>query len=65
MVGKWCKDYVGVACVNGTCPQALKEEWEAIGGIDISKCEFCWLNEGCKDCMLDGTKFCVGKERMG
>lgn len=28
MVGKICKDYVGTACVDGSCPIANREEYE-------------------------------------
>lgn len=61
-----CKNYVGVACVNGACPQIQKEEYEEYSrSFDDQKCEYCWFYEGCVDCMFDGTKFCIGREGMG
>ena len=44
-----CPDYVGVACVNGSCPNALYDEipW----GTDYyDHCEGCPCYRGCEDC---------------
>ena len=46
-MGKRCKDYVGVACVNGTCPQAQREEYEERGMFVPQKCDNCWMYRGC------------------
>lgn len=54
---KYCKGYVGVACVDGTCPKANREEYEE-RGIPVPKCADCWLYKGCEDCALDGTEHC-------
>ena len=59
---KRCKGYVGVACVNGTCPVALSDEYEERGMDVIRKCEDCWMCKGCEDCGLNGTDMCEGKE---
>lgn len=55
-----CKRYVGVACINGTCPKANGEEYME-RGIPLPKdCEECFYNEGCKDCALADTEYCIG-----
>lgn len=59
---KICKSYVGVACVDGTCPQANREEYEERCMPLINNCKDCFYYKGCEDCALDGTDFCV-KER--
>ena len=52
-----CKSYVGVACVNGTCPNALRNE-DIEAYIDIygtkrkQRCDYCGYNEGGKDCAM-------------
>ena len=58
-MGKRCKDYVGVACVNGTCPQARREEYEERGMFVPQKCDDCWMYRGCEDCALYGTEYCA------
>lgn len=60
---KRCRDYVGVACVDGSCPKANAEEYEE-GCMDvISRCEDCFYYKGCEDCALSGTEYgnnCLG-----
>ena len=58
MAEKRCKSYVGVACVNGTCPIALRDEYIEYGIPVVWKCEDCHKYEGCKDCALEGTEYC-------
>ena len=59
-----CKQYVGVACVDGSCPMALSEEYEE-RGMDVPKsCKDCWRYKGCEDCALSGTEYC-GKTEGG
>lgn len=51
---KFCPCYVGVACVDGSCPIALQEQYADIyedAGIPIiKKCSECHLYYGCLDC---------------
>lgn len=43
-----CKNYVGISCVDGSCPC-----------LDmILDCENCYCNKGCDDCGLWGSEFC-------
>lgn len=44
-----CPDYVGVACINGSCPKALYEDYPEYYDI-IPTCETCWFYNGCSDC---------------
>ena len=45
-----CKNYDGVACVNGSCQIALAEEYE----------ECCMpIIKDCENCALSGTEYCV------
>lgn len=39
---KGCKGYVGVACINGTCPKTIKEEYEE-QSRSIIHCGQCFL----------------------
>ena len=55
-----CKNYVGVTCVNGNCPNALSE-LEPYYTHERVKCEDCFYNKGCVDCALDGTEMCEKK----
>jgi hypothetical protein len=55
---KKCEGYVGVACVDGTCPMANCEEYEE-RGMDVPRgCEYCWYYKGCEDCALADTEYC-------
>ena len=50
-----CKSYVGVACVSGTCPNALRNEdieayKDIYGTTRKQRCDYCGYNEGCTDC---------------
>ena len=57
-----CPQYVGVACVDGTCPIANREEYEE-RGIPVAKdCQECFYYEGCSDCALDNTEYCHNQE---
>ena len=49
---KYCPDYVGRACVDGTCPAARQEECEERGIPVIYCCQNCFYYEGCKDCAI-------------
>lgn len=62
---KGCKGYVGTACVNGTCPKTMKEEYEEQGRSAIN-CSQCFFNRGCEDCALADTEYCsVGNGEEG
>ena len=43
IMADYCIDYVGLACVNGTCPKIENYNYS---------CDECWLFEGCKDCYM-------------
>lgn len=55
---KRCKNYVGAACVDGSCPVALIEEYIEYCIPVIKTCRDCHLYKGCEDCMLLGTEYC-------
>lgn len=55
---KRCKGYVGVACVDGSCPKALKEDYERCDMDVISDCEDCFYYKGCEDCCFNGSEYC-------
>jgi hypothetical protein len=57
MMMKRCNSYVGVACIDGHCPNALRnediEEYKDIYGTTRKqRCDYCGYNEGCKDCAM-------------
>lgn len=47
---KRCKNYIGVACIDGSCPKANKDEYEERCMDVINNCDDCPYYEGCKDC---------------
>lgn len=49
---KYCDKYVGVRCVDGTCPITLANEYPEIYGNDKCTCEDCYAYKGCEDCMF-------------
>lgn len=53
-----CKNYVGVACVDGSCPIANAEEYEERCMDVIKKCDDCFFYNGCEDCALADTEYC-------
>jgi hypothetical protein len=52
-----CKEYVGVTCVNGGCPNAMADEYPEYG-YEHCTCEECGYYKGCEDCALAGTEHC-------
>lgn len=59
---KQCREYVGRACVDGSCPIARAEEYEEYGMPVIKSCIDCFYYEGCEDCCLCGTEYCSGQQ---
>lgn len=54
---KKCGEYCGVACIDGSCPNALREEspelYEDIyGTTKRTACTRCVYNNGCTDCCI-------------
>jgi len=62
MKTKRCKEYVGVACVDGSCPKANAEEYAERCMDVISDCDDCFYYKGCEDCALRDTEYCEGKK---
>lgn len=59
---KMCPNYVGISCVDGTCPIANKEEYMECCIPVVSNCKECYCYKGCADCALSGTEYCENKE---
>lgn len=55
---KFCSSYVGVSCVDGSCPIANADEYEERCMDVVYKCKDCWMYKGCEDCALNGTEYC-------
>ena len=51
---KYCKDYCGVTCVNGNCPN-IPREYDEQKHIRIH-CSKCWYYKGCEDCYFRDNK---------
>ena len=50
-----------VTCVNGSCPQALADQYPEYG-YEPCTCEECGYYKGCEDCCFQGDElFCVKK----
>lgn len=56
-----CYDYVGTACIDGTCPKANREKYIEYGIPVINNCKECHLYQGCKDCILPDINYCNPK----
>lgn len=65
MAEKRCKGYVGVACVDGTCPVANREEYEERRIPVVENCRECHFYKGCEDCALCDTEYCCKGEEAG
>ena len=63
---KRCPDYVGVACINGSCPLAVYEDNPDY--FDSKpRCKDCGYYKGCSDCVFyanDGTCAIGGNSKM-
>lgn len=46
-----CFNYVGVSCVNGSCPKALAEKYSDYSYVHYN-CDNCIHYKGCEDCMF-------------
>lgn len=57
-VDQICENYVGVACVDGSCPIANMDTYAEYGADVIRRCEDCWMRKGCEDCALYGSDLC-------
>lgn len=60
---KRCGGYVGLACVDGSCPKANAEEYEERCMDVVRNCNQCHFYRGCKDCALNGTEYCERGEK--
>ena len=47
---KRCPEYIGVSCINGTCPMANQEEYEEYVIPVVRTCYECSYYRGCADC---------------
>lgn len=56
-----CPQYIGVTCVNGSCPNALAEAYPEYD-YERCSCEECGYRRGCSDCALAYTEYCQGGE---
>ena len=54
----FCSGYVGVACVDGSCPIANADLYEEYCIDVVKKCTDCHFYRGCEDCAFYGTDDC-------
>ena len=57
-MAKRCKEYVGISCVDGSCPVANAAEYEERCMDVIKNCDDCPYYYGCVDCALATTEYC-------
>ncbi len=63
---KRCGGYCGVACVDGHCPIANRDEYAERGYDIISNCDDCFYYRGCEDCCFDGdARYCEKMDGKG
>lgn len=53
-----CKNYVGLSCVDGSCPIANEDDYFELHIPMDKDCKQCYMNKGCEDCALLDTKYC-------
>ena len=58
---KRCKNYVGVSCVDGSCPIANWQEYAERDIPVIRSCDDCHYYKGCADCPFCGMEYCDEK----
>lgn len=56
-----CHGYCGVACIDGSCPIALRDEYAERGYYVVHSCDECSYYQGCEDCAFDGDSRCCVK----
>ena len=54
---KKCSEYCGSSCIDGHCPNALRNEdmnryIEVYGTSRKQQCRYCVYNNGCDDCCI-------------
>lgn len=54
-----CGGYCGVACIDGTCPIALIDEYIERCYDVVRECIDCHKYRGCEDCAFADTDLCV------
>ena len=54
-----CDQYVGVSCIDGSCPIANEYKYAERAYDLILSCSDCPRRKGCEDCYLLGN-FCNG-----
>ena len=56
---RYCKNYCGLACVDGSCPNAIYESCDYADDIGLKsiKCEDCWKYKGCTDCINNSPEY--------
>lgn len=59
-----CEKYVGLACIDGTCPMALSDVFEDMCIPLVSKCSDCFYYRGCEDCALADTEYCNSQSNV-
>lgn len=59
-----CMNYCGAICVNGSCPNALANEYPEYGYVHVT-CEECGYYKGCTDCAFYGTDMCAPVNEKG
>lgn len=62
---KICPAYLGLACIDGSCPIANRDEYAERGYYIVSDCSQCNFYKGCEDCYFAGTKDCLKFEKGG
>lgn len=45
-----CKNYTGLACIDGTCPIANRDTYIEYGIPLVWSCDDCHCYNGCDDC---------------
>lgn len=56
----YCHGYIGLACVTGSCPNAIEDE---DGRKHRIKCKDCWFYKGCEDCAAPYYGCCIKQEK--
>ncbi len=61
-MSKRCEGYVGVTCVDGSCPNILADDYPEYDYERVS-CDECGFNNGCEDCAFYDDDLCVNQSK--
>ena len=60
-----CPHYVGLACVDGSCPMIDRDDEGGYVRPIVESCDECGRYQGCADCAMEDTEYCIERSSHG